>query len=145
MQQVKLQLIQDYMTGNFKSDPTYDQATAQFDQTSDTANAAGQAILDEDGNNYPAVRQIRQTLVSIQMGYQRAKARLAGLEFPGWLDNEMSKIDMTGMNESEREAAVQGLRSSFMSEYGLAGLHPQFLAREVYPTMIKQMAGAQAS
>ena len=49
-------------------------------------------------------------------------------------------MDMTGMNEAEREAAVSGLRSRFMSEYGLSNLNPQFLARELYPEMIQSMS-----
>ena len=40
------------------------------------------------------------------MGYQRAKARTAALELPGFMQNEMSKVDMTGMNEAEREAST---------------------------------------
>jgi len=131
---------QDYISGNFTADPAYDEAAAEFDANTDTANAAGQAILDKDGNNYPAVRQIRESSGQYQMGYQRAKARIAGLEFGAYMENAMSEIDMTGMNEAEREAVVDGLRSRFMQEYGLTGLHPQFLARELYPQMIDNMS-----
>ena len=48
----------DYASGQFKSDPMYDQATQEFDRRTDAANAVSNQILDEDGNNYPAVRQI---------------------------------------------------------------------------------------
>ena len=104
------------------------------------ANAVGLELVNQNPENYPAARQIRESTGQYQMGYQRAKARIAALEFSGWMDKELAAIDMTGMNETERETAVAGLRSKFMTQYGLSGLHPQFLARELYPNMIKSMA-----
>ena len=127
----------DFANGGFEPDPNYDAATEQFDSTAQQANTAAADIADEDGTNYPASREIRAASGQYQMGYQRAKARIAAAQYAGYMDQQLADIDMQGLSASERQLAIEGLRQQFMQEYGLSNINPQFLAREVYPKMVE--------
>ena len=125
----------DFSNGTLTTSPEYDAATEEFDSNAQRANTVAADILDEDGVNYPASQEIRAASGQYQMGYQRGKARIAAMQFAGYMQEQLTTLNLQGLSASERQLAVEGLRQQFMQEYGLSNINPQFLAREVYPEM----------
>ena len=62
----------DYANGKFNSDPEYDRKMDEFEQTTDKVNQITADMADEDGNNYPAIREDPSIIWSISDGLSKS-------------------------------------------------------------------------
>lgn len=123
------------------------QAELMFSKDQTDAAAIGAASR---GETYEVVQGIKGLSGWGQVGYAQGKAKMAGVQYPGWMENQLNTNNSLELNvggetftpatastPAQKSAAMAALRNEFYGQAGLTGMNPAFLNEFAFPQMHK--------
>ena len=132
---------QEYLTGSLDTTQVT-QGIEAAKQQDVVAQDVSSDVLGADGENYEAAAKISKATTWREVGRRQGYAMGAVQGYDSFVDEQLAGVQFE--SSAEYAAARAEVQKEFFQNAGLSGVKPQFLAKNVYPQIMKADLSAVA-
>lgn len=132
--QGKVDGYQDWLTNSLDTTQVTEGIEAAKQQNV-VAQDVSSEVLGSNGENYEAAAAIGKATTWREVGRRQGYAMAAVAGYDSFVDDKLAGVEFN--SSAEYAAARAEVQKQFFKEAGLSGVKPQFLAKNVYPAIMK--------